>query len=126
MAVGMAVTGAFRSGVFTRIKSLATAGINKLILRAPKPKMDSTSLTLGRILKNPRQHGVPAVGFPQLNSLRHMQILGGYGSSPATPVKYQTGIPFFTFAKTSGLEPNHLSSSGISLALHKGRHTNLI
>ncbi len=126
MAVGMAVTGAFRSGVFTRIRSLATAGINKMIVRAPRQKMDSTSLTLGKILRNPRMHNMPAPNFPQLSSVMHMQIRGGYGSSPSTPVKYQVGLPFFTFSKTFGLDPNHLSSSGISLALHKGRHTNLI
>lgn len=126
MGVGMAVTGAFRTGVFTRIKSMATGGINKMIMRAPKPKMDSTSLTLGRILRNPRMHNAPAPNFPSLSSVRHMHILGGFGSSPSTAVKYQTGLPFFTFGKTSGMHENHISSAGIGLALHKGRHTNLI
>jgi len=126
MAIGMAVTGAFRTGVFTRIKSLATGGINKMIMRAPKPKMDANSLTLGKILRNPRMHNMPAPSFPSLSSIRHMHVLGGFGSSPSTAVKYQAGLPYFTFAKTSGLQENHLSAAGLGLALHKGRHTNLI
>jgi len=114
-------------GAFTRIASLATAGAKSLIKRIPKSKMDMSSLTLGRMLKNPRVQSMRAGwNAPSLSSIRQMTILGGFGSNPSTATKYMTGLPFFTFAKTSGMHPNHASSDGIGLALHKARHTNVI
>jgi len=89
--------------------------------------MDVHSIELGRILNNPRRGmNAPAWSAPGLSAIRHMQTLGAFGSSPSTATKYMTGTPFVTFAKRRGLQANHLSADGLSFALHKGRHTNLI
>jgi hypothetical protein len=123
----MGFTGAAVRGVFTRMRSLATVGAKSLIKRAPKLKMDVSSITHGRILQNPRR---TAFGhkwnMPSTSSIRHMLTLGAFGSNSNTAAKYMVGAPFFTFAKNSGLHENNLSSDGIGLALFKGRHSNLL
>ena len=121
------LTGRVVRGAFTRIASLATAGTKSLIRRAPRMKMDIDSISLGRILGNPRRGmNVSSWGAPSLSAMRHMQTLGAFGSSPSTATRYTTGTTFVSFAKKSGLQANHLSTDGLSLALFKGRHTNLI
>lgn len=115
-------------GVFTRIASLGTGGGSRALLRmAPKTKMDAGSITLGRLLGNSNTHGmVPGWNAPSPKAMQHMMTLGGFGSTPLGPQKYSIGTPFFTFAKKRGLQPNHASTDGLSFALFKGRHANLL
>jgi hypothetical protein len=123
----MGFTGAAVRGVFTRMRSLATTGAKGLIHRAPRPKMDVGSITLGRMLQNPRRNIFSSNwNLPSTSSIRHMLTLGGFGSSPSTAMKYIVGAPLFVFAKRQGLHENHLSADGIGLALFKGRHSNLL
>jgi hypothetical protein len=123
----MSFTGAAVHGVFTRMRSLASSGAKSFIKRAPKLKMDTSSITLGRILQNPRRNIFQSSwNLPSTGSIRHMMTLGGFGSTPSTPMKYMVGAPLFVFAKKQGLHENNLSADGIGLALFKGRHSNLL
>lgn len=121
------LTGAVVRGAFTRISSLATTGARSLVRQAPRLKMDISSISLGRILQNAKK-GITTAGWsgPGLSAIRHMQNVGAFGSNPTSSMKYLVGSTFVSFAKRTGLQSNHNSTDGLSFALHKGRHTNLI
>lgn len=121
------LAGAMVRGAFTRISSLATTGAKGLLRMAPKTKMDMESLTLGRMLRNPRVGNFGHNwGLPTVSSMRHMMTIGGFGATPSSATKYVAGAGIVTWSKSNGMQPNHLATDGIGLALHKGRHSNLI
>lgn len=120
------LTGRVVRGAFTRISAIATAGGKSLVRMAPKGRMDMGSLKLGRILHNSRRGITSAAwGGPGLSSLKHMQNVGAFGAGTMA-TKYVTGAPFVSFAKTVGMQGNHAATEGLSLALFRGRHVNLI
>jgi hypothetical protein len=61
---------------------------------------------------------------PGVNAMRHLQQVGSFGMNSVS--RHSPGVPFVTFFKNQGMQPNHNSTEGLSLALSRGRHANLI
>ena len=107
-----------------RITSLSVSGGRSLLRMAPKAKMTMDSIRLGKILGNSRGIGrVASWGAPTLSAMHHMQTFGGYGERTVSKV---AGAGFVSFSKKTGMQADHLATEGLSLALFRGRHANLI
>ena len=118
------ITGRLVRGVFTRIGAYGASGAKALLRAAPKEIMQVSSIRMGRIAGNMRKTLYPDWKGPGLSALRHLQQIGSFGMNTAS--KYSPGVPWVGFYKNHGLQANHASTEGLSLALFRGRHTNLI
>lgn len=118
------ITGRLVRGVFTRIGAYGASGAKALIRTAPKNVMNTASLTMGRIAGNMRRNIPASWSGPGLSALRHVQEIGDFAHRAVT--KYAPGVPWVTFVKNRGMQADALATTGLGLALSKGRHTNLI
>jgi hypothetical protein len=118
------ITGRAIKGAFMRISSMTATGGRALVRMAPKTKMAMDSIHLGKILGNARGTGkVASWGAPTLSAMRHMHTFGGFGERTVSKV---AAAGFVSFNKRVGMQADHLGTEGLSLALFRGRHANLI
>lgn len=118
------ITGKLVRGVFTRIGAYGASGAKAMVRMTPKNVMNASSLTMGRIAGNMRRNIPSSWTGPGISALRHVQEVGTFAHR--TVSRYAPGVPWVTYVKNHGMQADHVATAGLSLALFKGRHTNLI